>query len=119
MGILTQIHQLHNKVKHWIMKYWNSTLLLALSISSLSQSFAFLPRTNHVAHVNIVTSHAMCPGNKNSDDDPTKVWYAGIADGIQNILTNSPLNEGKKALVRSLAGEYDREAIRAKLDDYI
>ena len=62
----------------------------------------------------------MCPGNKNrDDDDPTKVWYAGIADGIQNILTNSPLNEGKKALVRSLAGEYDKDAIRAKLNGYI
>ena len=27
-------------------------------------------------------------------DDPTKVWYAEIANGIQNILTNSPLAEG-------------------------
>jgi len=102
------------------MKYCKSTWLLLLSISSLSQSFTFLPTTNHAIHGNIATSHGMCPGNKNSDDDdPTKVWYAGIADGIQNILTNSPLNEGKKALVRSLAGEYDKDAIRAKLNGYI
>jgi hypothetical protein len=29
------------------------------------------------------------------------------------------LNEGKKALVRSLAGDYDREAVRARLDTLI
>lgn len=61
----------------------------------------------------------MCPGSDNKDDDPTKVWYAGLADAIQNVLTNSPLNEGKKALVKSLAGEYDQEAVRAKLDGLI
>jgi glutaredoxin 3 len=54
-----------------------------------------------------------------SNDDPTKVWYAGLADKVQNVLTNSPLNEGKKALVKSLAGSYDQPAIRAKLDGWI
>ena len=54
-----------------------------------------------------------------NDSDPTKVWYAEIANGIQNLLTNSPLNEGKKALVKSLAGEYDEAEVRAKLDGYI
>lgn len=64
----------------------------------------------------------MCPFDKDKDaeeDDPTKVWYANIANGIQGILTNSPLNEGKKALVRSLAGDYDRVAVRAKLDSLV
>lgn len=53
------------------------------------------------------------------DSDPTKVWYAEIANGIQNVLTNSPLKEGKKALVKSLAGDYDEAKIRAKLEGYI
>jgi len=62
----------------------------------------------------------MCPGGeKNDESDPTKVWYASIADVVQNVLTNSPLNEGKKALVKSLAGDYDVEATRAKLNAYI
>uniref|UniRef100_A0A7S4HLH9 Plastid lipid-associated protein/fibrillin conserved domain-containing protein n=1 Tax=Odontella aurita TaxID=265563 RepID=A0A7S4HLH9_9STRA len=61
----------------------------------------------------------MCPGGKDEGSDPTKVWYAEIADGIQNLLTNSPLNEGKKALVRSLAGDYDKQTIRAKLNGLI
>ena len=51
--------------------------------------------------------------------DPTKVWYAELANGIQNVLTNSPLNEGKKAVVRALAGPYDRAAVGAKLDAMI
>jgi hypothetical protein len=53
------------------------------------------------------------------DDDPTKVWYAELANGIQNLLTNSPLNEGKKAFVTMLAGDYDKDATNAKLDELI
>lgn len=55
----------------------------------------------------------------NSEEDPTKTFVAGLADTVQNMLTNSPLNEGKKALVRSLAGDYDRASVRAKLDGLI
>mmetsp|Transcript_10158 Transcript_10158/g.13214 ORF Transcript_10158/g.13214 Transcript_10158/m.13214 type:complete len:113 (-) Transcript_10158:529-867(-) len=57
--------------------------------------------------------------NANDGNDPTKVWYADIANGIQNILTNSPLNEGKKALVRKLAGDYDVAAVQARLKGLI
>ena len=49
------------------------------------------------------------------DEDPTKVWYAEIANVVQNALTNSPLNEGKKAFVKMLAGDYDEAATKAKL----
>ena len=52
-------------------------------------------------------------------EDPTKVWYAEIANTVQNLLTNSPLNEGKKAVVKMLAGPYDEVAVRAKLDGLI
>lgn len=59
-------------------------------------------------------------GKQSGNDDPTKAWYAQISNDIQKILTsNSPLNEGKKALVRKLAGDYDVEATRAKLNGYI
>ena len=47
-------------------------------------------------------------------EDPTKVWYADLANGVQNLLQNSPLNEGKKALVKALAGDYDEEATRVR-----
>ena len=52
-------------------------------------------------------------------EDPTKVWYAELANGIQNVLTNSPLNEGKKAMVKAMAGDYDVEATRAKLQGLV
>ena len=52
-------------------------------------------------------------------EDPTKVWYADLANGVQNLLQNSPLNEGKKAVVRALAGPYDAAAVGAKLDALI
>ena len=52
-------------------------------------------------------------------EDPTKVWYAELANGIQNVLTNSPLNEGKKAVVKMMAGGYDVQATNAKLDELI
>ena len=50
---------------------------------------------------------------------PTKVWYAEIANTVQNLLTNSPLNEGKKAVVKMMAGGYDVAATNAKLDELI
>ena len=58
----------------------------------------------------IITRHA---------EDPTKVWYADLANGVQNLLQNSPLNEGKKAVVKMMAGGYDVRATNAKLDELI
>ena len=52
-------------------------------------------------------------------EDPTKVWYADLANGVQNLLQNSPLNEGKKAVVKMMAGGYDAAATNAKLDELI
>ena len=52
-------------------------------------------------------------------EDPTKVWYAALANGVQNLLQNSPLNEGKKAVVKMMAGGYDVQATNAKLDELI
>ena len=52
-------------------------------------------------------------------EDPTKVWYADLANGVQNLLQNSPLNEGKKAVVKMMAGGYDAQATNAKLDELI
>ena len=52
-------------------------------------------------------------------EDPTKVWYADLANGVQNLFQNSPLNEGKKAVVKMMAGGYDVQATNAKLDELI
>ena len=52
-------------------------------------------------------------------EDPTKVWYADLANGVQNLLQNSPLNEGKKAVVKMMAGAYDVAATNQKLDELI
>lgn len=55
----------------------------------------------------------------NDDNDPTKVWYASLANALQNAITTSPLNEGKKAFVRMLAGDYDEAATRAKIEGLV
>ena len=91
---------------------------LAALILALGVAEGFVP-TDGMKSSRI--SLAMCPGGEKNDseNDPTKVWYAGVADVVQNLLTNSPLNEGKKALVKSLAGDYDVEATRAKLNGLI
>ena len=95
--------------------------VLALLLLTIQYGWSFLPpQISSVASTPKSPSAiiTMCPG-AGKDDDPTKVWYSGLADTVQNLLTNSPLNEGKKALVRALAGDYDQEATRAKLDGLI
>jgi hypothetical protein len=95
-------------------------VVLILGLAQQASCFSLRPNSAFVGRASPSTPTAfMCPDSDNKDDDPTKVWYAGLADAIQNVLTNSPLNEGKKALVKSLAGEYDQEAVRAKLDGLI
>jgi len=106
-------------------------LLLAAANSKLGQCFtldsvtrttshqiskhpAVTPRTNTV-----YTIHLSKSSDNDGNDDPTKVWYATLANGIQNVLTNSPLKEGKKALVKMIAGPYDEVAVRAKLQNLI
>ena len=92
-----------------------AALILALGVA---EGFVF---ASGIKSSHISPPLAMCPGGEKneSENDPTKVWYAGVADVVQNFLTNSPLNEGKKALVKSLAGDYDVEATRAKLNGLI
>jgi len=94
------------------------TFLLALLLLFLvlAKSSAFLSRSCLSTSVTSTTGHPMSNNNQN---DATQVWYAGIADAVQNVLTNSPLNEAKKALVKSLAGNYDAAVVRARLDGLI
>ena len=92
--------------------------LALLLLFAVQDGWSFLPQQS--ASMNYASSKkAMCPGGSGKDDDPTKVWYSELANTVQNVFTNSPLNEGKKALVRALAGDYDKEATRAKLDGLI
>lgn len=88
------------------------TRALAALLLLIQQATAFLPKpsTQHDLTIRQLSSN---------QDDPTKVWYAGLADVVQNALTNSPLNEGKKALVKSLAGSYNQAEIQAKLNGWI
>jgi len=95
-------------------------VVLILGLAQQASCFSLRPNSAFAGRAlpSSTLTAFMCPGS-DKDDDPTKVWYAGLADAIQNVLTNSPLNEGKKALVKSLAGEYDQEAVRAKLNGLI
>jgi len=102
------------------MKFFNATLLL-LVLKDLAANNAFHHQPpSFIKTVGSTSRKTTCFGKSNDDEnDPTKVWYAEIANGVQNLLTNSPLNEGKKALVRALAGEYDVEATQSKLKNLI
>jgi hypothetical protein len=45
-----------------------------------------------------------------------------LEDAINSLtvaLKNSPVNEGKKALAKAQAGQYDEAATRAKVEQYI
>jgi len=97
--------------------FGTAAVALLLGCASLP-AHAFQIQPNSVKKLPSPTAMGMSPGGEDSKD-PTKVWYAGIADAVQNVLTNSPLNEGKKALVTALAGDYDKAAVRAKLDGLI
>jgi glutaredoxin 3 len=56
---------------------------------------------------------------RNNNEDPTKTWYGPIVDAIQNVLTNSPLSNAKKALVKTLAGDFDEAAVEAKISNLV
>ena len=81
----------------------SAALAVALACVSAFQAPPSQPRSVLVRHA----------------EDPTKVWYADLANGVQNLLQNSPLNEGKKAVVKMMAGGYDVRATNAKLDELI
>jgi glutaredoxin 3 len=88
-----------------------SLILLLAALSQGSYAFAVLPTG--------VIKGKVAPLAMAGNEDPTKAWFATIADGIQSLLSNSPLNDAKKALVKSLAGDYDEEATKAKLETLV
>lgn len=57
----------------------------------------------------------MSPDDNNSD--PFKSLLDMPANSLQNLL--KPLKEGKKMVVKSLAGDYDEKATLAKLNGFI
>mmetsp|Transcript_17460 Transcript_17460/g.27191 ORF Transcript_17460/g.27191 Transcript_17460/m.27191 type:complete len:126 (-) Transcript_17460:1267-1644(-) len=110
--------RVHSSILSLILPFQGLTSSAFVVVSSHSHRLATTRTcTSAAATRNRSILHAASGGN--NDDDPTKVWYAGVANAIQNVLTNSPLNEGKKALVKSLAGEYDVAAVKARLDGLI
>ena len=42
-----------------------------------------------------------------------------LSGSMQNFITASPINEGKKMFVKLLAGDYDEAAVKAKLDGLV
>lgn len=59
----------------------------------------------------------MSPDGNNNENDPLKSLFAKPQDSLQSFL--NPLKEGKKMLVKSLAGDYNEEATLAKLKGLI
>lgn len=55
-----------------------------------------------------------------NNKDPTDNIPTSIANTIQNVFTNfNPLNEAKKKLVQSLAGDFDNDKYRSELQSLI
>ena len=75
--------------------------LLASALPSSAHGFVVRPTTSLVASVQ------GGGGSSSSSSSTTEL-------GVFNFL-----NEGKKKLVKSLAGDYDQEAVRARIDGLI
>lgn len=93
-------------------------LLIQQSTAFVSRSRSAYRQTtidgSHVTGMTRISANA-----NDNDEDPTKGVVVNFADAVQNILTNSPLKEGKKALVKSLAGKYDEAAVRARINGLV
>jgi len=86
---------------------------LVLIIALIASAHAFMPSRQPLRTLR-PTRRAL-----GGENDPTKTFIASIANVVQNIVTNSPINKGKQALVAMLAGNYDVVATKAKLDGLI
>lgn len=87
-------------------------LILALSMVAICEAFV----------VNVPGSkltRSLTSRQLSNENDPTSNLFAQFADSLQNALTNSPLNEGKKKLVRMLAGDYNKDEIQEKIGNFI
>ena len=84
-------------------------LLILISISAI-----FLVRGFHVAAHQPTRPGTALPASGNGDN-----FLDQLAKGIGLDFGKNPFVEGKKALVKSQAGDYDAAAVRAKLDENI
>lgn len=101
------------------MKLPNLNLLFGvLLITSTSTSSAFTPQHQNGAFGTKL--HNSSNNDNNNNNDPTNNLPTAIANSIQKIFTNfNPLNDGKKKLVQSLAGNYDKPKIQNELQSLI
>ena len=82
-------------------------------------SSAFTPHHRNKSHTTTTTSYTKL-NNSDNENDPTNNIPTSIANSIQNIFTNfNPLNDAKKKLVQSLAGDYDKTKIQNELQSLI
>lgn len=105
---------------------YNSIGLLLLLASNLSSAFSFTHppfafiNERYITKASTTTSTRTLIKANNNDNDPTNNLQSSLANKIQNLFTNfSPLNEGKKKLVQSLAGPYDKTKIQNELKAFI
>mmetsp|Transcript_35696 Transcript_35696/g.42626 ORF Transcript_35696/g.42626 Transcript_35696/m.42626 type:complete len:120 (+) Transcript_35696:37-396(+) len=96
-------------------QFISATITFACLISVISFSPQHITFRSDPTIISNILKLSSSSNDDDNEKDPTKVWTAEIADAIQNAVTYSPLNEGKKALVKMLAGEYDSPVVRAKL----
>jgi hypothetical protein len=88
-------------------------LLLGLLLTSQTVT-AFTPSKSRCSNRN----HTVAGGVQMSNDDNN--IGTSIANGISKIFNGfSPLSEGKKKLVQSLAGDYDKSKIQNELQSLI
>ena len=84
-------------------------LVLVLLLALGAHGFA-PPRAPHRGRPRVVRMAA---------DDPTKTPLGLFANALQSAIQNSPIAEGKKMVVRMLAGDFDEAAANAELDRLI
>lgn len=88
--------------------YATAVALLMVLASQSTGAFSVLPRpANNNKNVVSGSAGAGAAAPRASSSSPTQL-------GLFNVF-----NEGKKALVRTLAGDYDQAAIRARLNGLI
>jgi glutaredoxin 3 len=96
----------------------NLFLGLIILVSSSSSTTAFTPSQRSGGTTTTTTTTTTLMANK--EEDPNQTPSAKIANSISKLFTSfNPLNNGKKALVQALAGEYDKEKYASELKGLI
>lgn len=98
--------------------YLNLLFGAVVVLTTLTLSSPFTPHHRNGAHTANISYTKL--SNSNNENDPTNNLPTSIANTISTIFTNlNPLNNAKKKLVQSLAGDYDKTKYRNELQSLI